>query len=254
VKIWSIVLPMLLFPFVCSASTSGDPYRQLPFKPGEKLTYQLSWEFVPVGVAVLEVLPMTTFNSQEVHHFKVTVETNSAIDAIYKVRDRIEAYAHADMTRSVLFKKKQREGKHKRDVTVTFDWENMTAQYTNRGKEREPVSIKPGTYDPVSLFYAFRLQDLKEHSELHAPLTDGKKLVTGTAHILSKESVEVTSGKFDTYVVEPDLKEAGGVFENSEGAQLRVWISADERRIPIKVMCRAPVGYFMGELISVKIP
>lgn len=243
---------LIFFPVICHGAELTNLQADPPFQPGERLTFDLSWEFIPVGTAVLEVLPVTTLGGEKVHHFLATVTTNAVIDKIYKVRDLIEGYANADLSHSVRYRMKQREGSCRRDIAVVFDWEKMTVQYSNAGKRRDPVAILPGTFDLVSLFYAFRLQDLKEQTELQAPVTDGRKLVIGKARILSKENVAVGDRNYETYLVEPDIKDAGGVFEHSENAKLRVWITADEKRIPVKVTCRAPVGRFIGELVSIE--
>lgn len=248
------LLAVLMIPGLYSVSAVERPHRDAPFRPGEKLTYQLNWEFIPVGIAVLEVLPGKILAGKPVHHFALTVRSNAAIDRIYKVRDRIESLADAALTRSLLYTKKQREGKHRRDVEVTFDWLHMTAQYANFGKKREPISIPPGTFDPVSLFYAFRLHDLKENMQLTAPVTNGKSLILGSAQIHAKETLKVATGCYETLVVEPDIKDAGGVFEHSEDARLKVWITNDARHIPVRITCRAPVGHFIAELVSLQIP
>jgi hypothetical protein len=240
----------LVLPIWCAAASVAGQ-KDVPYQPGETLTYQLKWEFIPVGTAVLQVLPTETMDGAPVNHFLVNVATNDVMDAVYKVRDRIDAYANGGMTQSVLFKKKQREGKTKRDVTVTFDWQNLTARYSNAGKTRDPIAIRVGTFDPVSLFYAFRLHDLKENTVMEAPITDGKSLVIGKARIHGKEWVEIGLGRYETLLVEPDIKDAGGVFENSQDAKLRVWLTDDIHRIPVKVACRAPVGHFIAELVSV---
>lgn len=245
-----LAIALLLSVFV-AASALAD-HQNVPYQPGEVLTYQLNWEFVPVGTAVLQVLPVEIINDLPVNHFLVNVATNEVIDTVYKVRDRIDAYANSGMTQSVLFKKKQREGRTKRDVTVTFDWDRLTAQYSNAGKMRPPIAIRAGTFDPVSLFYAFRLQDLQANSVMEAPVTDGKSLVIGKARIYGKEWVEIGLGRYETWLVEPDIKDAGGVFENSQDAQLRVWLTADAYRIPVKVACRASVGHFTAELVSIR--
>jgi len=251
VKRVSCLFIALVLPIFCAAaSLTGQ--KNVPYQPGEILTYQLKWEFIPVGTAVLQVLPTETIDGTPVNHFSVNVATNEVMDAVYKVRDRIDAYTNSSMTQSVLFKKKQREGKTKRDVTVTFDWKNLTAQYSNAGKARAPISIQAGTFDPVSLFYAFRLQELKENSVMEAPITDGKSLIIGKARIYGKEWIEIGLGRYQALLVEPDIKDAGGVFENSQNAKLRVWLTADIHRIPLKVACRAPVGHFIAELVSVK--
>lgn len=254
VKSFPFLIWFLFLPLICNASTQLRQQANAPFRPGERLTFQLSWEHIPVGTAVLEVLPMKKVNQAQVHHFAVTIKTNKVIDKLYRVRDRIDAYASADMGHSVLFKKRQQEGSRERDVAVLFDWENMTVQYTNFGKARKPVAISPGTFDPVSLFYAFRLQDLKENTTLQAPVTSGKSLIMGTAQILAKENVSVNGKIYEAFLVEPDIKDAGGVFEHSEDSKLRVWITSDDRRIPVKVICRAPVGHFIGELVAVENP
>ena len=42
--------------------------KDFPFYPGEKLTFELRWEFVPAGEATLEVLPMVTVNGLKSYH------------------------------------------------------------------------------------------------------------------------------------------------------------------------------------------
>ena len=251
-RLFSLFWIFIFLPLTCHASVLAQVKANRAFQPGERLTYRLSWEFIPVGTAVLEVLPKTVLDRVDVCHFLVTVKSNAVIDKIYKVRDRIEGFADADMSHSVLYKMKQHEGSCRRDITVTFDWENMRAQYSNSGKKRTPVSISPGTFDLVSLFYAFRLQELKENTELQAFVTDGKKLVIGRAQVFSEEKVRVAEHDYMTLLVEPDLKDAGGVFEHSENAKLRVWLTTDGRNIPVKVTCRAPVGHFIAELDSIE--
>jgi hypothetical protein len=46
------------------------------------------------------------------------------------------------------------------------------------------------------------------------------------------------------------LEHIGGVFEKSKNARIRLWVTADERRILVKVKSKVVVGSFTGELIS----
>ncbi len=131
-----------------------------PFYPGEKLTFQLRWNFIPAGEAVLEVLPIVTINGVRAYHFVLTAKSNSFIDVFYKVRDKIDAYSDLDMTHSILYRKKQREGKIKRNVVVNFDWDKKEAQYSNFKKKKKPISLLPGSFDPLSVYYYSRYIDL----------------------------------------------------------------------------------------------
>jgi hypothetical protein len=222
---------------------------QIPFLPGEKLTLQVRWAFIPAGEIQLEILPFEVVNGVKSYHFAMTARTYPLVDPFYKVRDLVDAYTDADMTHSLLYKKKQ-EGKSKRNIVVHFDWKKKEAQYSNFNEQREPVSISPGSFDPLSVFYAFRLFELKEGMKIKASVTDGKKLVSGEATVLKKEKIYVADEWYETYLVEPDLKHIGGIFKKSKDAKLRIWVTADKRRMPIKIKSKVAVGSFVAELIS----
>ena len=240
---------MAFMMILCFAENTKAVEKAFPFYPGEKLTFQVRWSFIPAGVVVIEVLPIETINGVKSYHFVMIAKTNPFIDLFCKVRDRIDAYTDIEMTHSILYKK-QNEGKNKRNVVVNFNWEKREVLYSNFGKKRKPISILPGSFDPLSVFYAFRLHDLKENKETEIPVTDGKKCVLGKARVLKREKIKVASGTYDTYLVEPDLKHIGGVFKKSKGAKLEIWVTADTQRIPVKIKSKVIVGSFIAELTS----
>jgi hypothetical protein len=246
----ALVLVALLTTFALSGITNATK-NKFPFSPGEKLTYQVRWAFIPAGEAVLEIYPIETMNGRKVYHFVLTARTFAVVDLIYKVRDRIDAYADEKLSHSVLYKE-TKEGQRKRRVVVNFNWEKGEAQRSNFGEKREPVPIKPGTFDPLSVYYALRMHDLKENMEVEKPLTDGKKWILGRAKVVKREKITVISGTYDTYLVEPNLEHIGGVFKKSKDAKLQIWVTADDRRIPVKIKSKVAVGSFVGELLSIE--
>jgi hypothetical protein len=246
------VFPFIVIAFMMifgSAKAIKAVEKTFPFCPGEKLTFQIRWSFIPAGEVVLEIPPIESVNGVKSYHFVMIAKTYPLIDLIYRIRDRVDAYTDIEMTRSILYKK-QNKGKGKRDVIVNFNWEKQEAQYSNFGRKTKPIAILPGSFDPFSIFYAFRLHDLKENAEVEAPVTDGKKCVVGKAKVIKREKIRVASGTYDTYLVEPDLKHIGGVFKKTKDAKIRIWVTADTKRIPVKVESRVVVGSFVGELIS----
>jgi hypothetical protein len=224
--------------------------NDLPFYPGEKLTFQLKWTFIPAGEAVLEVLPIETIEGVKAYHFLLTAKSNSFIDHFYKVRDKIDAYTDIEMTHSILYKKKQQEGKTDRHVVVNFDWKNNQAVYSTLKEKRPPIDILPGSFDPLSAFYFVRLFDLEKKSVIESPVTDGKKCIIGKAALIKRETLKLESGTYDTYLIEPEIEHVGGVFEKSKDAKIQVWVTADHRRIPVKLKSKVVVGSFVGELVS----
>ncbi len=224
----------------------------LPFRPGEKLTFELKWTLVPAGQATLEVKPIKQVDGKDTYHFRMTARSNRFVDAFYKVRDRIDGYTDMAITRSVFYAKKQREGKTKKNVVVRFDWDSQTAQYTEflKRAKKDPVALLPGAFDPLSIFYYTRKQSFEVGQEMQRPVTDGKKCVVGKAKILRRETITVPAGKFDTFLMVPDLQHVGGVFKKSKNAKIELWVSADERRLPVKLKSEVIVGSFTGELIA----
>ncbi len=234
-----------------SGSVLADPVM-LPFRPGEKLTFELKWTGVPAGHATLEVKPIMQVEGKNVYHFRMAARSNRFVDAFYKVRDRIDGYTDMDITRSVFYAKKQREGGTKKNVIVRFDWDSRSAQYTDfskRSKKRQ-VELMLGAFDPLSIVYYTRTLSFQVGETLQRPVTDGKKCVLGKAKIVRREKISVPAGDFDTFLMVPDLEHVGGVFKKSKDAKIELWVSADERRLPIKLRSEVVVGSFTGELIS----
>ncbi|NLI82098.1 MAG: DUF3108 domain-containing protein [Deltaproteobacteria bacterium] len=244
---------LLLFVLLHGGAAVGQSSRHEggapPFKTGERLSYQLRWGILPAGTVVLEVLPMETVSGVTAHHFAMTATSSGYVDLVYPVRDRVDAYADLAAGRSLLYRKKQREGRHRRDETVRFDWTGSRAAYENFGKKRNPIPVGPGTFDPLSVFYAFRMQEIRENIELHAPVSDGKKCVTGVARVRTREKIRLWGQELETYLVEPDLKHVGGVFRKSDDAALRVWVTADEKKIPVRIASRVALGSFVADLV-----
>jgi hypothetical protein len=232
----------------------GNPLSvepNLPFQPGERLTYKLKWTIIPAGEAILEVHPMTRINGIRAYHFVLTAKTTPFIDRIYKVRDRIEAFVDAGMTGSMLYKKKQREGSVRKDVLVIFDADNNQARYYKSGKIHKELRISMGTFDPLSAFYYSRSLELKANSTIQKPVSDGKRFVIGKARVVRREEITLGNGDtYDTFLMEPDLSHVGGVFEKSKDAKLQLWVTADKRRVLVKIKSAVIIGSFTGELVA----
>ncbi len=247
-----LLLSFLLTGILLLSSLPGQASEQ-PFQTGEKLTFLLRWGIIPAGEAVLRVDPPEEINGETAFHFVMTAESNSFLDLFYKVRDRIDAYTDTGMTRSLRYKNKQREGRTRRNIVVDFDWANNQAHYMNDGEKKPPVDLLSGAFDPLSVFYYLRSLDLENITVVERPVSDGKKCVIGRGTIVKRETITVPAGTYDTFLIEPDLKDVGGVFEKDKDANIHVWVTADSRHIPVKIKSKVAVGSFVGELTKVRL-
>jgi len=227
--------------------------KEHPFGPGEKMHFVLKYGVIPAGEATLEVHAMDKIKGVDAYHFVVTARSNAFIDLFFKVRDRIDSYADVEMNHSLYYRKKQHEGKTRRDITVDFDWEEKKSTYVNFNTTPKVINLIPGSFDPLSVFYFARLLNLETEKEFVRPVTDGEKNLIGSLRVLGSENVRVEAGTFKTLLLEPDLKNVEGVFSKKQRAKIKLWVTDDERRMLVKMSSKAMVGSFVAELTSFEV-
>lgn len=227
---------------------------KIPFGPGEKLTYEIYWTFVHAGDAELEVLDNTEMGGEPARHFRATAKTVPWVDKMYKVRDTIESWTNMDVTYSLRYKKDQNEGKYHKDVNLIFNPGAGLSFRWARGKLQHILNQPEEVFDPMSILFSFRRMTLYKTMEYGANVSDGKKTVVAKAYVDDIEDVETPMGVIKAFKVNMDIQHLSGVFKKSKDAELVVWFSADERRIPVKVRSKVVVGHFTLELVDYKPP
>jgi hypothetical protein len=246
---FSILFIILAICLISTTASFANPAANR-LVPGEKLTYAVRWENIPAGELQLEILPITTIQGTAAFHFVMTAKSNAAIDLFAKIRDRIDAYADTRMTHSIYYRKGQ-TGAHKRQEAIEFDWQERQARYIDSGQQHAPIELQPGSFDPLSAFYFTRMMLSEKNPRLERPVTDGKRNFMGNVSFVRRETITLNNGKtYDTYCLRPDLGFLGDTFKESKAPQLLLWVTADEKRIPVQIKSKVKVGYFIGELVK----
>jgi hypothetical protein len=247
IRFRALVFTLILLAAHCLIGGSpGAGERKIPFAPGEKLTYEGRWGILPAGEVTLEVLPRETIEGVETYHFAMITRTNAAVDLLYPIRERQDSYVAADMSRSVLYKKKT-ESKHPRDVVVKLDWERMQTTRTNFGESSVPIPIVKGTIDPLALFYVLRVYDLTENRVIEIPVTDGSTNYRVKATVGKRGVIEIKGKKYPSIEVVPDMQRLEGIVKESDSPELKIWFSADEKKIPLKIQSKVGIISFVFE-------
>ena len=222
----------------------------VPFISGERLEYSLKWGFIPVGSAVMEVLPTRKKQGENLQVIRFSVRTNDFADAFYKVRTVVESEVSEDFSKSYFYSKTQREGKTKRDVKVRFDYQRRVAEYVENNGESRTVEIQDPVFDPLAIAYFFRLNPIGENSQRVLPTCDGKRFMQIVVRTGPYDRMTVPAGKFKVVGTTPEMKNLSGVFKKSPDGILRVWYSADNRRLPVKISSKVVVGSFTASLVK----
>ena len=227
-----------------------------PFAAGEHLRYKLGWSLFTVARSTLDVDTVVRDDGRDALKISVLTRTNSFADAFYKVRNLSTTWVAPDVSRSFEYIAEQDEGDRQRDVQVLFDTADNTVRHYNRisGEMRDPVLVMPGTFDPVAIVFFIRSIDFEVGDQLVVPTTNGKEFFYTIVHVRDKVKKRFQMGKREAFVLEPDIKDVGGVFKKSPDGRIRFYISADEQRLPLRMESEVAVGKFWADLVEVLPP
>ncbi len=220
--------------------------RAAAFTVPEKLVYDLTWAGIKAGTATLEI-------ERDSDSMRIISTARSAdwISIFYTVDDRTESVvsrplppAHIGFPQN--YHMKMREGRHRRDKEVIFDRKRHTAVYVDHlAGERKELDARGRVFDPLSGLYYVRTLRFELGTPVFVDILDSKKLWNVEVQILKKERITTRLGTFDTIVIRPLMK-SEGIF-NRRG-DMYIWLTDDERRLPVKMQTKAAVGSITATL------
>ena len=214
-------------------------------RPGESLKFSVSYGPINAGAAYLEVSNVKDFHGHPVLNLTARAESNKFFSGIYKVRNRIESTWDSAGHYSWRYAESRREGKHRAQSEILFDYRNQEARY----QDGQTFPITPEVQDALSSFYYTRTQALPLGGSLYFDYHAGRKSVPLEVKVLGREEVDTPAGKFHCVVIEPILK-AGGIFKNS--GRLVIWLTDDDRRMPVLMKSKVAIGSISAALVQVK--
>lgn len=213
---------------------------------GERLEYRVGYKFITAGTAAFTIAkdPITV-NGRPCFDIRFDVQSLKSLDFLYKVRDRYRTLVDIDGVFPWRFEQSIREGGYSRDYSASFDHAAKKA-FTTDGE----FATEQYVHDIVSAFYFVRTHDLrkfKKGDEIALKNFYDKETHDLKVKVLGRQQVEVDAGVFNCVVIEPMVKQ-GGLFK-SDG-RIMIWLSDDERKIPVKVSTKIPIGSIDAELTS----
>jgi hypothetical protein len=231
------------------ADPPGIPERPIPFGLGEQIVMHVSFGIIPAGKAKLEVVDTVRIDDQLTYHVVSTARSAKGFDWIYKVRDSIETWIDADSIYTHKFRKKLREGNYKDEKLVLFNLADSTVSWWDDGNSRDPIEVEPYIQDVFSAGFKTRTLPLVVGDTLYIRTHDVKKTYDLLVIVHARETVETLAGTFDCFKCEP-IQKSGGLFKKERKARLFVWVTTDDRRIPVMMTSKASFGTFTVQLES----
>lgn len=226
------------------------PVTSASFTVGEYMEFSIEFEGVSAGMASLTVQSLKDYNGKKAYHFVSRAKSAPFYSWLYQVDDRIESYMDAEKLHSLKIIKKIREGKYKRDDTITFLQDEQKVEKITNKKPTEYFETWPNVLDILSAFYIARVIPLEVGKSFELPVYDIEKTYALKIDVLAKETIRTRLGKMEAYKVRPDLKSMG-LFKHK--GRIDLWVSADGKCIPLLLKSTILVGAIEAVLVKYEV-
>jgi uncharacterized protein DUF3108 len=215
---------------------------------GEKLEYKVGFEFIKAGTGYFHIMPKPIYKyGRPCYDIRFAVNSLKSLEWVYKVRDQYRTILDAGGIFPWQFEQHIREGGYKRDSRAQFDQVNNFACKMHYDSVKK-VAVPEYVHDIVSAFFYVRTMDFKKMKKNQ--ITNFKNFFDDTTYTLGvkylgRQTIDVEAGKFRCRVIEPMVQE-GGLFKHD--GRIIIWLTDDERKIPVKVATKIIVGEVYSEL------
>jgi hypothetical protein len=206
----------------------------------EVLSYTVEWRFVHAGDVQLTWRPEGAGWAA-----RLRLESAGMVSRFYAVDDDYTSLLDQQLCADSL-SLKAKEGKRRHETTVTFDAASHKASYRDRDLVNNVVvshetDIQPCSHDVIGALYALRRLRLEPGRSTEIPVSDGNKAVMAKVEAQERETVKIASGTYKTIRYEAFL--FNNVLYRRRG-RLLVWITDDDRRLPVQIRIRMP--FYVG--------
>ena len=238
----------LIFVMLMTSTPAYAGSSCLPFH-GESMKFSVGWEFVNAGTATMRF----SDKGEDSYRIDTDARTNGFFDMFKKVRDSIisEGICTNGKLQSTLFDMDQNERKYHAKKRTDFLWKKNKVNYTQNGKT-DSYDVPAGHLNVMDAFFLTRTLQVEKDKVLKVPVFDSRKLYEIEVRLIKKEKIRAPWGKLvECLVIEPKLK-SEGIF--SSVGTMKVWLTNDDRRIPLKMTAKIKIGRIIARLTDYQAP
>jgi Protein of unknown function (DUF3108) len=246
--------------------TQPRPAAAMPFVPSEELVYE--GEFTRAILRGINIAELR-FKAQRPTPSAVAVEGEAQTPAPLVLTTDVISKGFFSKLFGVTFKfhaesevepndfyalrttKTDEQGKRVRTSEAVFDQQAKTVEYTERdpNNAQQPprvvsAALEGPTQDIVSAIYFLRTLPLTPGQTFNVAISDSGRVYQVPARVVvEKKKMKSVLGKVSVVRIDVDLFGPGRPVEEGKG-KMSIWVTNDERRVPVK----AHLSHDMGQL------
>jgi Protein of unknown function (DUF3108) len=214
--------------------------ESLPFKIGEQLNYQvfLGTNNTPMGLATFQVRGRSKYFERDGVYLSVTAQTTGAAAALFNARDQIDSYVDPKALLPYRTVMNLSEGSRRLNQTLTMNQDNGLVT-SDKGAR---IEIPVGTHDYVSFFYILRTFNLTKKRNAIAVLVENKPK-TLFVESQKRETIQLGDRQVPAIALSITTDDP-----QPDKYQLRMWVSDDHQRMPLRITCTTKLGSLRADL------
>jgi hypothetical protein len=226
--------------------TNVSTLEGLPFQVGEQLNYQVFLPTIaaPAAQTAFQVRARSKYFNHDGLLLTLTVQTTNAIQHLFFASDTVSSYVDPKTLLPFYTELNFIEGRRRSITKLTINQDYGTAT-TDKG---DKIEIPVGTHDYLSFFYALRTFNLTPPRRSAISILVENQPKTLFISALKKEPVQLGTQMIPAIQISLTTDDA-----ESDKYQLRVWISDDSRRIPLRFTAATRLGNIRSDLAIIPV-
>lgn len=228
----------------------GDSYRNLSntsFKAGEYFEYKVKYGFLSVGDATVDVSPQIfSVNNRPCYRVNIFGRTSGLTD-IFRIRNTYRSYLDTAAILPQKFLMSLHENNYSKEQTIIFDHTTNSA-VREQEKDKKDFKLPDNVHDVVSGYYYLRTIDfskVRPGEVVSSNMFFDDTIYNMKVKYAGRGKIRTKFGKINVIKLNPMLPK-NSMFEGEDA--IRIWVSDDKNRVPIRIEVDFSVGSATMEL------
>lgn len=213
----------------------------LPFRPGEELNYRVYSGNTNVAVGSLNFALKSRGKYFNRDGLQLVWQAQTSGGGILPIKDQITSYV--DPATLIPFRTEINFAEGSYRATRNYNMDQDRGMATLEGKP-DRIEIPVGTHDLLSAFYAIRTFDLSPSRQNAISIMAVNHPRTLTIKSERRETIELNGQKIPAVIVSLTTDDP-----QPDKLQVRIWISEDSRRLPVRIAATTGIGAVRADLI-----
>lgn len=226
---------------------AGRPLpAELPFKAGEQLNFTVFLGNAPqaVGTASFQVRPRATYFNRDGLLLTVKAQTSATASRLFFANDTINSYVDPNTLLPFRTELNLIEGSKRTNQTLVIDQDRGSVT----GLGRAALEVPVGTHDIISVLYALRSFNLTPPKRNAVSILIGDRPRTLFITSLKRETIQLGSQQIPAVQLSLTTDDP-----QPDKYALRLWVSDDRRRLPLRVTATTQLGQVRADLAIVPV-